>query len=142
MTGEAGQVLRRLGLEKLMLEHRYPVKHGVRVFGADGVNSWYIPVSARTPEWELTPGTTWQVRRSEFDGMMLKEAAARGATVIRGTATKALLAEDGGVRGVTMLHSDDRSGGDRIESAARLLRSGDLSCQSACHRTEIRRQLR
>src|SRR2546430_15823937 len=66
MTGEAGQVLRRLGLENKMLERRYPVKHGVKVYGAEAVNAWFIPVSARTPEWELTPGTTWQVRRSDF----------------------------------------------------------------------------
>src|SRR5437899_3098391 len=88
MTGEAGQVLRRLGLEKMMLERHYPIKYGVKVYGADGVNSWFIPVCARTPEWELTVGSTWQVRRSDFDGVMLKEAESRGATVIRGTATK------------------------------------------------------
>ena len=122
MTGEAGQVLRRLGLENKMLERRYPVKHGVKVYGAQGVNAWFIPVSARTPEWELTPGTTWQVRRSDFDGMMLQEAQSRGATVIRGTATKALLGEDGAVRGVRLHHPDGRS--EEIESQVLLDCSG------------------
>ena len=28
-TGESGQVLRRLGLEKAMIEKEHPVKHGV-----------------------------------------------------------------------------------------------------------------
>ena len=102
MTGEAAQLLRRLGLEEKMLSANYPVKHGVKVYGADGVNAWFIPVCARTPDWKLTPGTTWQVRRSHFDGMMLDEAAKRGANVIRGKAVKPLLGEDGSMRGVTM----------------------------------------
>ena len=52
--------------------------------GLAGVNAWFIPVSTRTPNWKLTPGTTWQVRRSYFDGMMLEEAEVRGANVVRG----------------------------------------------------------
>ena len=108
MTGEAGQVLRRLGFEDKMQGANYPVKHGVKVYGADGVNSWFIPVSARTPEWRLSPGTTWQVRRSEFDGMILQESAKRGATVVRAKAVKTLLKEDGSVRGITMRHPDGR----------------------------------
>jgi len=106
MTGEAGQLLRRLGLEEKMLSAKYPVKHGVKVYGSDGVNAWFIPVSARTPDWELIPGTTWQVRRSHFDGMMLQESEERGANVIRGKAVKPLLGEDGGVRGVTICRPD------------------------------------
>ena len=122
MTGEAGQLLRRLGLEQMMLERQYPVKHGVKVYGAEGVNAWFIPVSARTAAWELTPGTTWQVRRSDFDGVMLKEAESRGAKVIRGTATQALLADDGAVRGVTMRRPDGTT--EDIESEMLLDCSG------------------
>src|SRR5947209_4978123 len=106
MTGEAGQLLRRLGLEDKMLAARHPVKHGVKVYGAEGANSWFVPVSARTVDWKLSPGTTWQVRRSDFDGMLLDEAQARGATVVRGKAMKALLGNDGGVRGVTIRRPD------------------------------------
>ena len=71
----------------------------MRVFGT---SSWFIPVSARDENWQLQPGTTWQVRRSDFDTIMLEEAQKRGATLIRGTAKKALRTDDGGVRGVTM----------------------------------------
>ena len=88
LTGEGGQSLRRLGLEDEMVKREHPVKHGVKVFGTSGVNSWYVPVSARDKEWNLSFSTTWQVRRSDFDTMMLKEAETRGATVMRGTATK------------------------------------------------------
>ena len=96
MTGEAGQLLRRLGLEEKMLSANYPVKHGVKVYGSEGVNTWFIPVAARTADWKQIPGTTWQVRRSHFDGMMLEEAEKRGANVIRGKAVRPLFGENGG----------------------------------------------
>src|SRR6266851_410524 len=108
-TGESGQALRRLGFEAEMTKREHPVKHGVKVFGTSGVNSWYVPVSARDKEWNLSFSTTWQVRRSDFDTMMLKEAEARGATVMPGTATKPLLADDGAVRGVTVRWPDGKS---------------------------------
>ena len=107
MTGEAGALLRRLGLEKQMLEREYPVKHGVRVFGT---SSWFIPVARRDEDWNLQSASTWQVRRSDFDAMMLREAQSRGATVVRGTATKALLTDDGVLRGVAMRRPDGSTG--------------------------------
>ncbi len=103
MTGEAAGVLRRLGLEEMMLEKKYPVKHGVRVFGS---SSWFIPVARRDENWKLQSAFTWQVRRSSFDALMLQEAQNRGATLIRGTAIKALRTDDGGVRGITMRRPD------------------------------------
>src|SRR6266700_1395377 len=73
LTGEAGQVLRRLGFEDEMVKREHPVKHGVKVYGTTGENSWFVPVSARDKDWKLSLGHTWQVRRSDFDTMMLKE---------------------------------------------------------------------
>src|SRR5437870_13681097 len=122
MTGEAAQVLRRLGFGDEMIRRKHPVKHGVRVFGTTGVNSWYIPVAARDKEWNLSLASTWQVRRSEFDVMMLKAAEARGATVMQGTATKPLLADDGAVRGVTVRWPDGKS--ENIETEVVLDCSG------------------
>jgi len=103
MTGEAGALLRRLGLGEAMEKWRFPQKHGVRVFGS---SSWFIPVSFRDENWKLQPASTWQVRRSDFDGMMLQEAQKRGATLVRGTAIKVLQREDGGVRGITICKPD------------------------------------
>src|SRR5450432_939899 len=119
MTGEAGALLRRLGLEKQMLESEYPVKHGVRVFGT---SSWFIPVARRDENWNLQSASTWQVRRSDFDAMMLREAQARGATVIRGTAAKALLTNDGVLRGVVMRRPDEST--EEIEAQVVLDCSG------------------
>src|SRR5206468_10461648 len=61
MTGEAGQLLRRIGLEEKMLRANYPGKHGVKVYGAEGANAWFFPVSARSPACKQNPGTTWQL---------------------------------------------------------------------------------
>src|SRR5712691_3589518 len=106
LTGEGGQVLRRLGFEGEMNKRQHPVKHGVKVYGTSGVNSWYVRVSSRDENWNLADSTTWQVRRSDFDTMMLTEAERRGAKVMRGTATKALVSDDGAVRGVRVRWSD------------------------------------
>ena len=57
LTGEAGQVLRRLGFEDEMAKREYPVKHGVKVYGTSGENSWFVPVSARDKDWNLSLGT-------------------------------------------------------------------------------------
>ena len=107
MTGEAGALLRRLGLEEAMAQRECCVKHGVKVFGS---NDWFIPVARRDENWKLQPATTWQVRRSEFDAMMLAEAQKRGATLVRGTAIKALHTEEGGVRGATIRRADGTTG--------------------------------
>src|SRR4029450_6178051 len=109
LTGEGGQVLRRLGLAEKVGAMGNPIKHGVRVLGTNATNSWYVRVSSRDQNWKLSDSTTWQVRRSEFDTMMLKEAEARGATIMQGTATKPLLADDGAVRGVSVRWPDGKS---------------------------------
>jgi flavin-dependent dehydrogenase len=131
MTGEAAQVLRRLGLTDQMTQAKHPIKHGVRVFGAQAVNSWYVPVAARDANWQLSPGTTWQVRRSTFDQMMLREAEARGATMLRGAATKPLTDDDGAVRGLTVRWPDQ--GIENIETELVLDCSG-LATFLANHR--------
>lgn len=98
MTGECGGILRDLGLGMDMIENKHPVKHGVKVFGK---HPWFLPVMARDPEGKLIDQTTWQVRRSDFDKMMLEEAVKRGATLIQGQATDPIV-EDGKVVGVNV----------------------------------------
>src|SRR4029079_19759549 len=106
LTGESAQVLRRLGLEKKMQEMENPVKHGVVVYGTNAATTWYVKVSSRDQDWNLYDNITWQVRRSEFDKMMLEEAVKRGAKLLRGTATQALQAEDGALTGIRIRHPD------------------------------------
>jgi 2-polyprenyl-6-methoxyphenol hydroxylase-like FAD-dependent oxidoreductase len=77
MSGECGAIVRQLGLEEEMLKRKFPVKRGLTVYGTGGKNAWYIPVMGRDDEWKLFPQTTWQVRRSEFDKLMLDTAVER-----------------------------------------------------------------
>ncbi len=117
MTGAAGKVVRELGLEEEMRKSGHPIKKGVKVYGPKGHSSWWVPVTGRDEQWELFDWNTWQVRRGDFDKMMLDEAVARGATLLRGKATQPLLAEDGSVRGVEVRLED----GNTVEIESRLL---------------------
>ncbi len=49
----------------------------------------------RTYDGTLKDALTWQVRRSEFDTMMLDEARSRGADYLSGRATDPIMSEDG-----------------------------------------------
>src|SRR5262249_29384074 len=70
MTGEAGGVLRGLGLGERLSSAGHPVKHGVKVYGPR--SEWFVPVMQRADDGALSDQVTWQVRRSVFDAMMLE----------------------------------------------------------------------
>jgi len=113
LSGECGNLLRTLGLEDKMTAHQFPVKRGVRVFGR-AATPWMVPVMARSPEGGLVPQSTWQVRRAEFDAMMLDEALGRGANIVRGTATEPIREQNGAIRGVRV--TTESGGDEEIES--------------------------
>ncbi|MGH2536977.1 MAG: NAD(P)/FAD-dependent oxidoreductase [Candidatus Promineifilaceae bacterium] len=125
MTGAAGQVIRQLGLEAEMLKHKHPRKKGVVVYGPKGHTSWWVPVTGRDENWGLYDSETWQVRRSDFDTMMLAEAVARGAKLIHGRATRPLLSEAGAVRGLEVRLAD--GGSINVESEVLLDCSGQAT---------------
>ncbi|MFZ0544603.1 MAG: NAD(P)/FAD-dependent oxidoreductase [Candidatus Promineifilaceae bacterium] len=103
MTGECGAIVRELGFGDEMLKQRHPIKHGVKVFGK---NPWFVPVMSRNGEGNLEDQVTWQVRRSNFDKMMLDEAVKCGATLIPGKATRPLVDDEGAVYGVEVDTAD------------------------------------
>jgi FADH2-dependent halogenase len=105
LTGAGGKVLRDLGLEAEMYKRGYPTKQGVKVYGQSSRGTWFVPVTGRDENWKLFPWDTWQVRRSNFDKMMLDEALSRGATLFPGKAIKPLNG-DGAVRGVRVRPAD------------------------------------
>ena len=105
LTTECGNLLRDLGLEKTMLEGKYPIKRGVKVYGPGGKNSFYVPIMIRTPEG-LQDAHSWQMRRSDADKMLLDEAIARGADMVWGQAVAPLRDKDGYVSGVRVRMSD------------------------------------
>jgi flavin-dependent dehydrogenase len=103
LTAEAGGLLRGLGFEERMLGDGHPIKHGVKVYGG---NSWWVPAMQRLPDGSLMDQITWQVRRSDFDAMLLEAAASRGAALIPGKVVKPLVDEGGAVRGLMVRPAD------------------------------------
>lgn len=126
MTGAGGKVLRDLGLAEEMYRRKYPTKQGVKVYGQSTAGSWFVPVTGRDENWNLYEWDTWQVRRSDFDKMMLDEAVSRGATLIHGTAGKPLLKSDGSVGGAQVRMADSDKVQD-IESEVLLDCSGQAT---------------
>ncbi len=105
LTGAGGKVLRELGLAPEMYKRNYPKKQGVKVFGRSTRGTWFVPVTGRDENWQLFEWETWQVRRSDFDKMLLDQAIARGAKLLPGKATKPIV-EDGDVRGTQVRMTD------------------------------------
>ncbi len=126
LTGAGGAVLRDLGLENEMYGAKHPVKQGVNVFCPAEEDTWFVPVTARDPDWRLVDTDTWQVRRSLFDQMLLDQAVAREATLVRGKAVAPLRGEGGSVRGVQVSMADGGELAD-IESEVLLDCSGQAT---------------
>ena len=106
MTGECGETVRQLGLGEAIKEIRCTIKHKTIVYGKEGKNSFTIPVMRRNEAGELEKSTTWQVRRSDFDKMLLDKAKEVGVSFVHGKATKVLFNEDGSPSGVEVRQED------------------------------------
>ncbi len=78
LTAIAGDQLRDLGLADEMERMRFPNKTGVMVVGKEAKSEFFVQV--------LSP--TWQVRRAEFDQMLLHKAIAAGVEHHFGTVKK------------------------------------------------------
>jgi FADH2-dependent halogenase len=108
LTGAGGKVLRDLGLTEEMYRRKHPCKQGVKVYGQSARGTWFVPVTGRDENWQLFDWDTWQVRRSDFDKMMLDEAVARGASLMPGKAIAPVKDEQGAVRGVEIRMPDGK----------------------------------
>lgn len=75
LTGTAGAVLDELGLTGEMDRLQFPRKDGVKVIGAGARSEFFVPVFQET----------WQVRRAEFDAVLLRRAVELGAEHRLGT---------------------------------------------------------
>lgn len=111
LTGECGNLLRDIGLEEEMSSMGNPIKFGVKVLGPSGANSFFIPVKKRVPGVGLQDTFTWQVRRSDFDRMLLDKAVEAGSTPLSGRAAAPLMADDGAVQGVRV----EVDGGETVD---------------------------
>ena len=80
LTGMATEVLNEFDLGPEMDRRLFPPKGGVKVIGHGAKSEFFVPV--------LNP--TWQVRRDEFDQILLDNAIEHGATHRYGTVKKIL----------------------------------------------------
>jgi flavin-dependent dehydrogenase len=106
MTGECGETVRKMGLGEAIKDIRCTIKHKTVVYGREGKNSFTIPVMRRNEAGELEKSTTWQVRRSDFDKMLLDKVQEVGVPLVYGKAMKVLFKEDGSPCGVEVRRED------------------------------------
>lgn len=99
MTGEGGAIVRELGIHEKLTPDDHTIKHGVNVFGSRGNPDWWVPVMQRTDDMELHEISTYSVRRSVFDQLLLDEALSKGAELLPGRATEPIVNDDGVVVG-------------------------------------------
>ncbi len=96
LTGTVGLYLRRVGLEAEMKRRGFPVKYGVTVMGRAARNEFFVAAA---------PEPTWQVRREDFDEMLLDNAVTSGLEVQQAQAT-GVLTEGERVTGVRLRGAD------------------------------------
>lgn len=90
LTGECAHMLSEMGLDAKLKAERFPIKRGVGVRGPTENSNFYVPVQGIDETGELVAGATWQVRRPEFDQMMLDAARAQGADYLLAEAREVL----------------------------------------------------
>lgn len=109
LTGAAGGFLRDIGLGEEMERRKFPVKYGVKVIGRDAKNEFFVSVA---------PEPTWQVRRDEFDQILLEQAVSKGMEHRQGV-VRDVIRDGDRVLGV---HYRDKNGhGDLNEIRARFV---------------------
>lgn len=100
LTGWAAETVRNFGLGEEMVKRKFPVKYAGTVYGTSGAGKFDVVVSARINEQERREVPTWQVKRSEFDKLLLDTAIGRGADFISGRATEPIIDDTGKMAGV------------------------------------------
>ena len=105
-------VLKRLNMLGKMKSSHYIKKYSVQFVGSSGrLSEPFYFVDHKPHE----SSQTWQVRRSEFDQMMLDNAREHGVDVQQGVRVLEVLFE--GDRAVGVRLQDEKGGGERIERA-------------------------
>ena len=104
----------RLGVLEWLKRSGSPRKHSVQFVSTNGMVSqpFYF---FETIKHECA--STWQIRRSDFDAMMLENAAAKGAEIRQGVAVRDVLMDGDRVVGVAA----DVAGGGRETHRARVV---------------------
>lgn len=109
-------VFEKMGALRAMQESHFVEKHSVQFFTKTGKASMPFYFDKERPGEDSA--RTWQVRRSEFDQLLMDTAAARGAEVHRGVNVRDVLFEDGRAAGVRVATVHD---GGPVEVAGRVI---------------------
>lgn len=78
LTGLVGNFLREIGLAEEMEKLQFPIKSGMSFIGPNNKSDVFI----------ATESPTWQVRRAEFDQLLLDYAVSKGLTLRYGSVKK------------------------------------------------------
>ena len=98
--------LERLGVNAELAASDFVVpKHSVQFISTEGVRSapFYFH-----EHFQHESSRTWQVRRSDFDQLLAKNAVAKGCELWHETTAKALLRDEGGVVGARVVRAAER----------------------------------
>lgn len=115
-------IFERLGVLDWMRASAFPAKHSVQFYGPSGRAGAPFYFSEFDPE---ESAQTWQVRRSEFDAMLLDNAAETGVDVRWGVGLREVLFDGERAVGVRL----EPSAGESVEVACRV--TVDATGQSA-----------
>ncbi len=104
---------KRLGMLERLEASSFPRKYSVQFFGASGRGSAPFYFQEFEPH---ESAVTWQVVRSEFDGMMMENARDKGAHVVEGVPVREVLYDGERALGVRVLSADgtEREVGCRV----------------------------
>ena len=94
LTGMAAEVLSDFNLEQKMVENNFPVKGGVKVLGKDAKSEFFVSVLRET----------WQVKRSDFDKLLLDNAINHNVTVLKATVKDVIKEQERIIGAVSYTH--------------------------------------
>jgi FADH2-dependent halogenase len=126
LTGSAGKLLRRMGLGDALMEQRHPVKNGATVFGANGRTAFQVPAVDLLDDGVRRPTESWQVRRADFDKLLLDTAVARGAQLVSSRARDVIRDASGAVTGVVI--EDTENGTGAVIEASMVVDASGMQC--------------
>lgn len=99
-------VLQELGVFKEMDEREMQRKYGITFVWGEDSTPWHVRWD-ETPS-EITKNYTFQVNRSDFDSLLLKNAKRNGVEVHESTPVVSFIKEGNAYKGVTIKHNSEK----------------------------------
>ena len=100
-------ILQELGVFKEMDEREMQRKYGITFVWGEDSTPWHVRWD-ETPS-EITKNYTFQVNRSDFDSLLLKNAKRNGVEVHESTPVVSFIKEGNAYKGVTKKHKSEKN---------------------------------